>query len=86
LRVHSTGIWIRNPFKSLLADRDESFVVVPSGTDLEGSITKAIFVVIFFHFEHTANTKKDSSRMTCKRMAEYILDFVVLENYPPQST
>jgi hypothetical protein len=27
-------------------------------------------VGIFFHFEHCASAKKDSSRMTCERMAE----------------
>jgi hypothetical protein len=47
-----------------------SFVVVPSGTDPEGSTTKVIFVVIFFHFEHRADAKKDSSRMTFKRADE----------------
>jgi hypothetical protein len=31
-----------------------NFVVVPSGTDPEGSTTKAIFVVIFLQFKEMA--------------------------------
>jgi hypothetical protein len=39
-----------------------SFVVVPSGTDPEGSTTKAIFVVIFLVFKEYLRLKKDSLR------------------------
>jgi hypothetical protein len=35
-----------------------SFVVVPSGTDPEGSTTKAIFVVIFFISSTVLASKK----------------------------
>jgi hypothetical protein len=41
-----------------------NFVVVPSGTDPEGSTTKAIFVVIFLHTSTELDCKKDSCRMT----------------------
>jgi hypothetical protein len=43
-----------------------NFVVVPSGTDPEGSTTKAIFVVIFFRIKHCASAEQNFSGMRCK--------------------
>jgi hypothetical protein len=41
-----------------------SFVVVPSGTDPEGSTTKVIFVVILFQSSTVLDSKQDAYGMT----------------------